>query len=521
MPQISSLDNNGYSLTLNSNGVVTIPSGGDIQDELGNSVLRNSNYKRFIVAAASTGTRWNLLPSDAGSAVQVWNSDINLPTTAVAGDRFVFTNEANNNPYQTIYTTGIIYHGSFVSSVSSIQIMYGETLELTSQGGTNPEWDITGGSALVRITGVGTPSSLINNNFTLQLGTDGFLYLPYDAYADGNQGGVVYASTDVIIRPSQWNWIFSGGDGTLNLPASANNTAIIQSTVPITLTSNSHSLILDTSGNITFPDSTTYGSGTLASGYNHISLDNNYDTVTIQTGYNADIVGVQTFSWVFDRQGTITLPGGAAQLHSDSTDVFLYSDGFGSGSNGIVISTNNYTNISNQNAVIIQSNTGGTPTRWTFNNAGEITFPDGSYQHTAWAGGRVVSAPTSSTGASGDLQGDIAFDNNYMYYCVANYSVTSFVITQAVSTNSSPYIYAPIASCPTTPQAGWYIQGTLPGEPQLVIHSVTTSGSNYQLECYYNGYPINSSIPSGYNYTITPVAGNIWVKNAWGTTGSW
>ena len=140
---------------------------------------------------------------------------------------------------------------------------------------------------------------------------------------------------------------------------------------------------------------------------------------------------------------------------------------------------------------------------------------DGTLQFSSGKKIRVVNAPTHSTGASGDLQGDIAFDNNYIYYCLVDNITTPFTIIQAVDTNSSPYIYAPIASCPTTPQAGWYIQGTLNGSPQLVIHSVTTSGSNYQLECYYSGSPMNSSIPAGYQYTITPVAGNIWKRVAW------
>ena len=35
--------------------------------------------------------------------------------------------------------------------------------------------------------------------------------------------------------------------------------------------------------------------------------------------------------------------------------------------------------------------------------------------------GRIVSVPLHEYGASGDLQGDIAFDATYFYYCTANY----------------------------------------------------------------------------------------------------
>jgi hypothetical protein len=52
----------------------------------------------------------------------------------------------------------------------------------------------------------------------------------------------------------------------------------------------------------------------------------------------------------------------------------------------------------------------------------KITFPDGTQQVTAWAGGRVVNIPNSSTGAAGDKSGDISFDSTFMYYCVADYT---------------------------------------------------------------------------------------------------
>lgn len=51
----------------------------------------------------------------------------------------------------------------------------------------------------------------------------------------------------------------------------------------------------------------------------------------------------------------------------------------------------------------------------------KLTFPDNTQQTTAWAGGRVVSAPVSSQGASGDRAGDIAFDNGYFYYCTQDW----------------------------------------------------------------------------------------------------
>jgi hypothetical protein len=33
----------------------------------------------------------------------------------------------------------------------------------------------------------------------------------------------------------------------------------------------------------------------------------------------------------------------------------------------------------------------------------------------------TVTVPTTSVGNNGDLQGDLAFDDTYIYYCTANY----------------------------------------------------------------------------------------------------
>jgi hypothetical protein len=60
--------------------------------------------------------------------------------------------------------------------------------------------------------------------------------------------------------------------------------------------------------------------------------------------------------------------------------------------------------------------------QWAFNSNSTLTFPDNSIQSTAWAGGRVVTVPTTSAGASGDKLADIAFNNSYFYYCTADYT---------------------------------------------------------------------------------------------------
>lgn len=56
---------------------------------------------------------------------------------------------------------------------------------------------------------------------------------------------------------------------------------------------------------------------------------------------------------------------------------------------------------------------------FVLNSAGELELNGEPF--TAWTGGRVVSAPSFSTGAAGDQIGDIAFTGTYFYYCAQEY----------------------------------------------------------------------------------------------------
>ena len=58
-------------------------------------------------------------------------------------------------------------------------------------------------------------------------------------------------------------------------------------------------------------------------------------------------------------------------------------------------------------------------------------------QTTAWAGGSVVAAPTTSIGISTHKQGDIAFNNSYFCYCTANYNGTDNVWKRVAWSNDT------------------------------------------------------------------------------------
>jgi len=130
-----------------------------------------------------------------------------------------------------------------------------------------------------------------------------------------------------------------------------------------------------------------------------------------------------TKNWLFDRLGNLTAPGdislenGATVYKAERTDVIgavpmgdisaVYDDD--RGYEILVVKGNDELQLTTNGGDILK-----------FGNAGLI-FPDGTTQTTAWAGGRVVAVPSTSVGAEGDKAGDLAFSNEYFYYCTADY----------------------------------------------------------------------------------------------------
>lgn len=74
---------------------------------------------------------------------------------------------------------------------------------------------------------------------------------------------------------------------------------------------------------------------------------------------------------------------------------------------------------------------------WNFDTDGSITFPNATVQTTAWSGGDVKQAPSTSKGADGDKIGDIAFDSSYFYYCSNDWTDGQADIWKRVSWNQA------------------------------------------------------------------------------------
>jgi len=80
---------------------------------------------------------------------------------------------------------------------------------------------------------------------------------------------------------------------------------------------------------------------------------------------------------------------------------------------------------------------------WTLDSNGVLTLPvggdinDSSGNSVLYTGPRFVESPASSVGQIGDLQGDIAFNNSYMYYCTADYGQVGHQVVVATLYNGA------------------------------------------------------------------------------------
>jgi hypothetical protein len=114
-------------------------------------------------------------------------------------------------------------------------------------------------------------------------------------------------------------------------------------------------------------------------------------------------------------------------------------------------------------------------------------------------------APSTAQGASGDLEGDIHVDDNYLYYCTQDWTASTYNMGPGLySVSFSNYIGVAYGSFPT-PQAGWTISFTTPSTityTYTVDHVADDAGS---LRIY--------TVETNVNYLTVPSWGDIYLTN--------
>lgn len=311
-------------------------------------------------------------------------------------------------------------------------------------------------------------------------GADNFIGLEGQA-----NWGVALRATDSQLDSK--NWLF-GTNGVLTLPGegvirSIDDTIVLKSYD--TQFNSSKGIRIGTNGYVYFEigDDPAY-----------FQVEETSGDASLIARANLNIVaagGSSPKTWEFGTDGSLTLP-----------DNGVVSAG---GSGGLTLG-------GNFDVKIVADYTDNDRT-WSFNGGdGSLTFPDSTVQETAWAGGRVVAVPTSSTGTAGDLQGDLAFNATYMYYCTQNFSGTVINMTSISSSGASnPYIimYDSNTGWTSADLTGYTVTG-----PSGYTGTVTGPSVNIAGQLWHIPVSPNLSQSMG-TYTFTSPGGDIWKRIAW------
>lgn len=146
-----------------------------------------------------------------------------------------------------------------------------------------------------------------------------------------------------------------------------------------------------------------------------VSYDNNQIYLNAN-GMGISINSTQNLSAYIDNNIDLNATGG---LNISSSDILNM--------NGTAVIVNGGTDLSlrcsddltiesrsNVRPITVTTDSNGAEHTWQFNPDGTISFPDGGML-------RVGNAPPTSVGESGNQMGEIAFDNDYIYYCTGPY----------------------------------------------------------------------------------------------------
>ena len=337
--------------------------------------------------------------------------------------------------------------------------------------------DIDNGAAVYNWAYAGSDGFQITNaitgtDYTWTFDTNGILNLPNNNYLEtidsnlsiGSQGTATIRSNAETLEGTK-SWIF-GADGSLTVPGS------ILSNIDFIVESN----VDGYNSGLYFNANTATGSASILYGTQDIIIRASNNSLPLK-------------DWVFSSTGTLILPA-TGDIVRNGVSVL---DGLGSG----FATTSTLIN-------------GGYTV--SLGSTGALTLPDGGTL-------RMSTAPTSSIGASGDKAGTIAVNTASIFYCIADYVLdtgTYSVLTTNINNGSIFFIEIAKGTYPQ-PQVGWGV--SVGGTITQIDDTTTDLGTSWRISvsavtAYSIGTTVTLTNPS-------PSQPNIWVKQAWGTTGSW
>lgn len=507
-----------HQWTFDDTGRLTLPAGGDITDSNGSSVL----------GGGSTGT-------------------VTFVDNVIEGD--------------SSYVLGLSPHPTFTDGTWTAAP--GPELGpqyLRVRGGDNYEhihFDTSNNSAFDLYVGddykyfklskdgpavIGTSG---NVNHTWSFGTDAILTLPSGAVIDSSDNNVeirgmtnfnVEAEGNVsLLTDSQGTgkeWLF-GSNGDLTVPG---NSQIISATsAGFRLQSDYETPMVGgpldgligggvyvSAGQISVNYQQNDGMGESSMHQWDFNVYGTFDLAAGGLRFNDDT----TQTTAFTGTGDITFTSGRI-ISASSIGLITFTKGvqFNPPNNdkGITIDTTDYS--TDQTAFQISSSPGGPEVvKFKVSRDGAITFSDATVQTTAWTGGRVVTAPTHSTGAVGDTEGDLAFDDNYLYYCIADYGQVGHQVTVATAYNGATSLNTNSFQLTKTVDTEQITVGDTISDSDGGATSTVVTVSSDENYTYVGtgGMAYNAVFPLTFTSTDPAYVpgGNIWVRVAW-SGSSW
>jgi hypothetical protein len=514
-----------------------------VTDQGGGSVLvgMNSTFKYIQIAGQPTlaaqgvdtltlvaGTGTQLITSNAGLKNQQTitfistgsgSGNATFPSTSTSG--FLYTDGSNNISWQTL-SASTLTNGS-------------------AKFGLNSDGSVTFNNNTKQSTAYVAPvsdSTNLNHNLVF-LGNTGAFQFNGSLYFNPSTRQFGKITTLLFNDNTAQTTAWLGTTSTLATSSGGATATLRISTTTLTLST----------GTITFPDLSVQR--TAYTGTVEYSKLTGVPIVTTSSINNNGFTAGLTTSGIFTLSGPIIIKNSSTNIFSIST-----------WTSGALLAT-----LSTVSSITIQTTSTSSIYNWTFNNNGTVTFPDGTTQFTAgrniydyiFSGTqrlsitsngvvkfpdgtnqttafvgtatslqngnyrlRPVAVPTNvQYGSPTDKVGDIAFDQNYLYYCIAAYGSKSYTaVTYDARTLKDFIIILQSSTNGYTPQQYWTFQQQ-GNDTVYVVDRVETAA--VRTDVVYILYSNNASLtyPQGTTFYVTNTSPSIpnWAKTVITTVG--
>lgn len=246
--------------------------------------------------------------------------------------------------------------------------------------------------------------------------------------------------------------------------------------------------IFGTDGNLTLPNNGV------------IRVDGNNIEVGGITNFNVEATGVVNiytnngaYQWQFGDDGILSIPGSISSTDHLNLDA-AYDNGYS------VYIGNNHPTAGMLGGVVLGDARGG--------------FVD--VQTTKFIIGETV-VPAHSTGAVGDIKGQVAFDSNYIYYCTANYDQLGHQVTVAADYLGRTSLNTNSFQLTKTADTLQITVGDIisDGDGGATSTVVTVSSDENYTYVGTGGVAYSATFPLTFTSTDYVPGGNIWKRVSW------